>query len=397
VSPAQNLRVEQLADGLRPMRQFICKVASRCNLDCDYCYVYHHADQTWRDRPKRMALSTAAQVAYRINQHAIKHGIESVDVVLHGGEPLLVGLDYLGEWCDTITSRAPDTRISFGMQTNGVLFDEHTLEFCLKWNIQVGLSMDGPKSAQDRHRFDFQKRSSFDAVERALALLTTDEGRRLWTGFLAVIDLANDPLEVYSYFKGFEPPSIEFLLPLGHYDLRPRGKICLDDTPYADWLLAIFNVWYTEFPQTTKIRRFQDIITLMAGALSSTEEWGIGSIDFAVIEADGAIEGVDSLKTTYPGANHLGLNVFANPIDDMFAAPLVVERQKRLDHLCTTCQECPLVKVCGGGYYPHRYSRTSGFQNPSIYCADIMKLISTVHAAVSDTLRSLKARKQNAC
>ena len=32
-------------------RQFLLKVHSRCNLACDYCYVYQHADQSWRTRP----------------------------------------------------------------------------------------------------------------------------------------------------------------------------------------------------------------------------------------------------------------------------------------------------------------------------------------------------------
>lgn len=43
--------------------------------------------------------------------------------------------------------------------------------------------------------------------------------------------------------------------------------------------------------------------------------------------------------------------------------------------LCATCQSCPIESVCGGGYLPHRYSETNGFNNPSIYCRDIMKII----------------------
>src|ERR1043166_2879062 len=31
-----------------PFREFVLKVHSRCNLTCDYCYIYEMADQSWR-------------------------------------------------------------------------------------------------------------------------------------------------------------------------------------------------------------------------------------------------------------------------------------------------------------------------------------------------------------
>lgn len=54
--PDGHLRVEPLEDrGWRPapFQQFVLKLHSRCNLACDYCYVYQMADQTWRSRPLR--------------------------------------------------------------------------------------------------------------------------------------------------------------------------------------------------------------------------------------------------------------------------------------------------------------------------------------------------------
>ncbi|MEU9838708.1 hypothetical protein AB0C69_05725, partial [Actinomadura sp. NPDC048032] len=35
-----------------PFREFILKIHSRCNLACDYCYVYEMGDQSWRDQPR---------------------------------------------------------------------------------------------------------------------------------------------------------------------------------------------------------------------------------------------------------------------------------------------------------------------------------------------------------
>src|SRR5262249_15228527 len=74
-----------------PIRQFVLKVHSRCNLACDYCYVYRMADQTWRDQPLAMSRETLRLAADRIAEHAARHRLSRVGVVLHGGEPLLAG------------------------------------------------------------------------------------------------------------------------------------------------------------------------------------------------------------------------------------------------------------------------------------------------------------------
>jgi uncharacterized protein len=173
----------------------------------------------------------------------------------------------------------------------------------------------------------------------------------------------------------------------------PPGKTAdnLETTAYADWLLTIFEAWFHERPQTITIRRFRDIIALMANAKSASEEWGLHPIDFAVVETNGSIEAVDTLKTTYAGANYLGLNVFANSFDEVLTSPMVMERQQRWARLCETCRACPLVEVCGGGYFPHRYSSLKGFQNPSVYCADLKKMIPEVRLAVLRMLANAKA------
>lgn len=371
-----------------PMRQFVCKLASRCNLDCDYCYIYHHIDQSWREQPRRMSMETAAQLGRRINEHAVKHSLQGVDITLHGGEPLLAGIGYVEQWLKTVSEHCCQTRIQFQLQTNGTLFDEKVLDLCLKWNVRVGLSMDGPRGTNDRHRVGFNGESSFDSTERAAKLLSSPKGREIWSGFLAVIDLESDPLEVYHYFKSFSPRSIEFLLPLCNYEARPPGKSQdqPENTKYADWLLRIFNEWFYERPQTISIRRFRDIIALLGNAKSASEEWGLHPIDFAVVESNGNIEAVDTLKTTYAGACYLGLNVFNNSFDDVLTSPMVLERQQRWARLCDTCRACSLVEVCGGGYFPHRYSASNGFKNPSVYCADLKKMIPEIRSAVIKVL-----------
>jgi hypothetical protein len=71
--------------------QFVLKVHSRCDLACDHCYVYESADQSWRGRPVAVAPDIVAQTAMRIAEHVKTHDLASVEVMLHGGEPLLAG------------------------------------------------------------------------------------------------------------------------------------------------------------------------------------------------------------------------------------------------------------------------------------------------------------------
>jgi len=68
---------------------FLLKVASRCNLACDYCYMYEHADQSWRQQPHMFTSETSAAAVKRIGEYVGGRDLQHVSVVFHGGEPLL--------------------------------------------------------------------------------------------------------------------------------------------------------------------------------------------------------------------------------------------------------------------------------------------------------------------
>ncbi len=358
-----------------PFGEFIVKIHSRCDLACDYCYMYEMADQSWRDRPRRMSAQTAEWTATRIGEHATAHNLQKISLVLHGGEPLLAGRELISQLVTAVRDAAGSTvNVEVTIQTNAVGLDDAHLRLFSELGIQVGVSLDGAAEDHDRHRRFASGRGSHAAVTAGLRRLTQPAYRHLFRGLLCTIDLRNDPITTYKALTDFAPPKIDFLLPHGTWEAPPPGRVPgTAETPYADWLIEVFDHWYPT--AGTPIRLFEEIMYLSLRRQSSAEMVGLAPSTLLVIETDGAIEQADTLKAAYPGAPETGLHVAHDELDSALRLPGVVARQLGVRALSAECQACSLRQICGGGLYTHRYRPGTGFYNPSVYCPDLVRLI----------------------
>ncbi|MEV5159891.1 radical SAM/SPASM protein FxsB, inactivated metallohydrolase extension form [Streptomyces sp. NPDC053728] len=364
---------------LVPFREIVLKVHSRCDLACDHCYIYEHADQSWRTRPKSISDEAISWTARRLAEHASEHALDSMSVILHGGEPLLAGPARLRRVCEELTSALDGiAELDLRIHTNGVQLSPRYLDLFDAFGVKVGISLDGDRAANDRHRVFANGRSSHPLVLRAVELLHSDRYRHLDLGLLCTIDIRNDPAAVFDALAELDPPRVDFLLPHATWDEpppRPDGS----PTAYADWLLAVFDRW-SEHGQKVPVRLFESVLSTLSGGPSLTESLGLAPTDLVVIETDGQIEQVDSLKSAYEGAAATGFDVFHHAFDEVAAHPGVRTRQLGLAGVSETCRSCPVVRSCGGGLYTHRYRSSSGFDNPSVYCHDLAALVRGIEA-----------------
>lgn len=362
-----------------PVTQYVLKVHSRCDLACDHCYVYRHADQGWRGRPPVISPAAADHAALRIAEHAAAHRLPQVQIVLHGGEPLLVGKERMRGLLATLDSRiSPVAALDLRIHTNGVRLDPGWCALFSEYGVRVGISLDGDRAANDRHRLFANGRSSYARVQAALRLLRSPQYRRLYAGILCTIDVRNDPVAVYEALVAEEPPALDLLLPHATWDsppLRPAGQ----QAPYADWLTRIYRRWLSD-GRPVPIRLFDSLISAAGGGPSWSEAVGPDPVDLLVVETDGSWEQPDSLKTAYDGAAATGADVFTHPVDQVIRQPGFAVRTGGVAALPAGCRACPVVRICGGGLYAHRYRAGTGFDNPSVYCADLQALIGEVTA-----------------
>ncbi|WP_369212869.1 FxsB family cyclophane-forming radical SAM/SPASM peptide maturase [Streptomyces flavofungini] len=361
---------------LRAFDQFVVKLHSRCNLACDYCYVYELRDTGWRERPRTMPEAVRERLVQRVGEHVRRHRPSRVQVALHGGEPLLAGPDVIAGFSAAarraVTLAGAEAELV--VQSNGTLLDEAVLETLLRHGIRVGVSLDGDERAHDRHRrgpAGSRHGGSHARVSAGLALLERPRYRGLFAGLLCVVDPeAGDPAVVFDALADHDPPAIDFTLPYGTWD---HPAPLAGSGAYGAWLCAAFDRWW-QTGRAARVRLFESIMAQsLFGAGSSSELIGLLPAAAVVIESDGAISWSGSLNAVADGAAHAGGTVFSHSFDAVLSLPGAPEHG--VAALCRTCRECPLVSVCGAGLRAHRHGRRRGFANPSVYCRDLSLLI----------------------
>jgi uncharacterized protein len=373
-----------------PFREFVLKVAARCDLKCTYCYMYSMADQGWQTQPRFMAPATVDRIGRAVADHVSRHQVGTATFMLHGGEPLLAGPDRLRAITESLRRVIPDTtRVTFSLQTNGLRLDERVVSALASDGVRICVSIDGDAESHDRHRRRADGSGSFTAVAAAVRLLGQPRHRATFAGLLCVIDPANDPATVYRTLAGFAPPTIDFLFPHGNWSAPPPERSADDSVPYGRWLAEAFDVWYDSPPGRPEVRLFRETITLLLGGNSRTEQIGLSPAAMVVFNVDGSIEQVDSLRSAFDGAAGTRMSVFTHTLDAALRHPGIVSRQQGLRALSDQCRACPVVRVCGGGHYVHRYRAGSGFQNPSVFCVDLEYFIRRVRERVAHDIAGL--------
>ncbi|MEJ8659694.1 FxsB family cyclophane-forming radical SAM/SPASM peptide maturase [Streptomyces sp. MS1.AVA.4] len=373
-----------------PFGQFIVKVHGRCNLACRYCYLYAGPDRTWRDRPAAASPAVLDRTAARIAEHAATHGLREISLVLHGGEPLLAGARRLGAFATLVRDRVPAGCVVHAtVQTNATLLTDARVTTLARHGIRVGLSLDGGLPSHNTLRTDHAGRPSWPSAVRGARLLA-ERHPEVYAGILTVVDVRTDPVELYESLLTLGPPALDLLLPHGNWTSPPPGLAAEPSTdpratPYGDWLVAVFDRWWGAGRRETRVRLFEECLALLLGLPGATESLGLDPVNAVVVETDGALEQVDSLKSAYDTAAATGLDVFRHTFDDALDHPGIAARQAGADALAAECRACPLLTVCGGGHYAHRYRAGSGFTNRSVYCADLERLIRHVAGRLAGT------------
>lgn len=356
----------------------LIKVASRCNINCSYCYVYNMGDAGWAKMPNQISYETTKAVAKALSTLSRTQN-RPFAVVLHGGEPLLLGVEKLRRVILSLRGVLPqDCAIS--IQTNGILISEEVLDLCSATRVTISVSIDGPQHINDKHRVGHTGRGTYGQVLKGIALLRDyrDAGF-LFTGLLAVIDPESDPKEIYNFFKELAPPSVDFIYRDGNHSRLPAGKSSVNSTEYGHWIAELLDVYLAD-PAPIRIRILDDLIKLILGGKGTKDGVGLTDYGVLIIDTDGTITKNDTLKSSYDGADRFNQkwSVHSHELSEVIGSAEFEEYHQMQRPSSERCLSCPELRICGGGMVLHRWSHDNGYDNPSVYCADQTLLIDRI-------------------
>ena len=317
-----------------------------CNIDCAYCYLPH------RSSKQRMSLEVAENIFERLFRFPTIR--ESVDLVWHAGEPLVLPISYYEEMFTLIQRLAgPHLKINHAFQTNATLITDDWCELIKKWDVNLGMSIDGPEEFHDLNRKYRNGSGSFAAAHRGLQIVKKND---LPFHLISVLTTASmrAPDKMFEFYERENVPYVCFNIE--EKEGTHKTSDVIDgprfDPSYRAFLARFFEL-IAQRGSPMMVREFEAALDFIQGYAK-----GIRSVEnepFMIISVD--CEG--SMSTFSPellAVDHpnYGKFTFGNVIKDDFEtiSKNIDESKTYIDIRAGVkkCkQECQYFNMCGGG------------------------------------------------
>ena len=118
------------------------QLTSNCNMACKYCYVGSNKMCERNANVNGSFASNYSNLSKFVDQ-LLDYNNKPSRIIFHGGEPLLINIDNWRMMLEDFRKKDPNTK--FSIQTNGTLLTDDILALFKEYNMELGVSLDGPE------------------------------------------------------------------------------------------------------------------------------------------------------------------------------------------------------------------------------------------------------------
>lgn len=354
----------------------IIKPTHECNFRCEYCYASTESlEKEWM-----------TELTLRNLIEQLMTTFDEVDFIWHGGEPLLMGLNFFKEVRRLQKDINPNFKLRNRIQTNGTLLTKKFLNFFKEENFGIGISLDGPKYLHDCNRVYPDGSGTFDDVMRSVNLMKRKEMR---IKVICVLNKYNlDKIdEIYDFFnKNQLDIEVNPVVPSGRG--RKNPELCITPEEYGNTTIKLFKRWFYDKNSKIKIYSFEDKI----------EEFLTGIFN-RCFSADGCMEhfiGIDPSGEVYPCSVWTGIrgfeygNINKTPLNQILKSGI---RQKMINRtqkmIEGECKSCNWRGLCKGGCLRNAYLAHGTVYSKDCFCVGKKMIFDHISKEIDHNLNLL--------
>ena len=390
------LQDAQKITGPQAFNIMIKPAGSLCNLRCHYCYYLDKAE-IYGGKEPRMTLEMLETF---VREYIAANDVPEVFFNWHGGEPLLMGLDFYKKAMEFQKKYAGGKIIHNTLQTNGTLLTPEWARFFRENRFLIGVSLDGPKDVHDRYRMGKAGASTFERVLVGLSYLYK-EGVEY--NVMATVNRQSEGrgLEIYQLLKRAGTRFIQFMPVLEHVkngrivDPQEEGASIAPWSVSAEgfgrFLCDIFDYWVRHDVGQVYVNQFDAMLALWCGVQPGTCTFAETCGGNSVIEHNGDL---------YP-CDHFVYEKYkvGNVLETDLRTLMGSEKQIRFgigkrNNLPKKCVTCKWFFACHGECPKHRFNSTeTGETGLNALCEGYRMFFSHI-APYMDRMRQLLAEGQ---
>jgi uncharacterized protein len=287
-----------------------------------------------------------------------------LDVAWHGGEPLVVPIDWYSKAID-LMDRCSNGRVELQhcFQTNGLLINSQWVRFFSRIRAKVGLSIDGPADLHDTNRRTRRGRGTHEKVMDAVRLLQ-EIGHPFHVITVLTERSLHEPERLFDFYVengirdvGFNIEEIEGTnqgssLAGTHIEAR-----------FREFVRRFFElVWAS--PGLVRVREFEEAVGLI---LSQEPVRNEQNVPFSIVSIDHSGL-ISTFSPELLGAHHPRFadfafgNVVTHSLHDLEEEPLFTTINQEIQRGVKACERtCPYFRWCGGGAPANKLFETGRF------------------------------------
>jgi uncharacterized protein len=310
-----------------------------------------------------------------VREYIAANDVPEVFFNWHGGEPLLMGLDFYRKALEYQRKYAGGKKIFNTIQTNGILVNEDWCIFLRDNGFLTGVSIDGPEDIHDAYRRDKGGAPTFARVIKGVEKLYR-YGVQYNT--MTTVNRASEGhgLDVYRFMKSIGSGYMQFMPVVEH--INAEGRItdpsdeqavlapwCVASEAYGQFLCDIFDYWVRNDVGRFFVGQFDATLASWCGVQPGICAYAETCGGNSVVEHNGDLYPCDHF--VYP--QYLLGNINETHLKEMYNSHkrLAFGLEKR-NGLTSGCFSCRYHFACHGECPKHRFIKGPDGGRKNVLC-----------------------------